>query len=104
MKPDLSKVVKYTPAQLAERRAVREGTITKKIIPKRKRRKNKNGTYMRNRKVVIATVSIRPELKSQAQELLGGGNFSKAVTEALTTALLDYYERARPRLRASRPV
>ena|SRR5262252_5717113 len=103
MKPDLTKIKRYTPAELAERRAVREGTIRK--LPRKKgKRKNKNGTPMRNRKVVVATVSIRPELKSQAQELLGGGNFSKAVTEALTTALLDYYERARPRLRASRPV
>lgn len=90
-KPDLTHVRPLTPAELAERRAEREGLIPK---PKRRKgkRRNKHGVRQQGRTVVVASVSIRPELKVTAERYLGNGNFSRAVTLALTKTLQEYMD------------
>lgn len=85
MKPDLRNVKSLTPAEIRSLRFQRE-TNRKPEIEKKKR-KNKIGARQPHRTVVIASVSIRPELKVRAERDIGRGNFSKAVTRALTHVL-----------------
>jgi hypothetical protein len=88
-KPDLSNVRRFTPAEREEwRRFGGKKPPAPKRTAKRKKR-NKQGSRMPGRKVVVACISIRPELKLQAERWIGGGNFSKAVTTALNKMLME---------------
>jgi len=89
MKPDLSKVRELTPAEIAERRHMRDNRIP---IPKRKKRKKRKIRIEQGRRTVVATVSITPELKIRAQRDLGEGSFTKAVISSLLQALLEFDE------------
>lgn len=87
MKPDLRNVKALTPAGIRELRFKREQHREPEAT-KPKKKKNSPGTKLLGRKVVITSVSIRPELKIRAERDIGQGNFSKAVTRALTYVLM----------------
>jgi hypothetical protein len=93
MKPDLTNVRPLTPAQLRERRHLREQG---KKPPKRPKplTPNKRGRPKKNKRTVVASISIIPELKHRAEWEIGQGNFSLAVQRALTQALIEI-DRAR---------
>lgn len=93
MKPDLKNVRPLTSAQIRERRHLRDQG---KKPPKRPepRPRNKRGRPRKGHRTVIASISILPELKSRAEWEIGQGNFSLAVTRALTQALIEI-DRAR---------
>lgn len=93
MKPDLRNVRPLPLAELIARRELRDKG---KKPPKRPapRKKNKRKKLSGNKKTMIASVSIRPELKHRAEWEIGHGNFSLAVTRALTQALIEI-DRAR---------
>lgn len=77
---------KYTPAEAKERlQRLSEGAR-----PKTKKATTKRGRPKRSKlsPVVRTCVTIAPELKIRAARDLGKGNFSRAVTLALTEALL----------------
>ena len=72
---------KYTPAEAKERlQKLGEGARPKKKKATRKKKPKKN--------ILRTCVTITPELKFRAARDLGNGNFSRAVTLALTDALL----------------
>lgn len=94
MKPvDLKGIRKLTLAEIRERRHREEQGKPKKKTeydkkPWRRQRRNSPGAKIKGRTVVITSVSIRPELKVRAERVIGKGNFSRAVTIALTEVLL----------------
>lgn len=93
MKPDLKNVRPLSLAQMHERRHLRELGKKPPTRPK-PRKKNKRGRPKKNKKTVVASISIRPELKQRAEWEIGQGNFSLAVVRALTQALIEI-DRAR---------
>lgn len=73
-----------TLAELRERRQRRENP---NLSRKKKKRQNKIRPPKHGNRVVVSSVSIMPELKVRAEREIGAGNFSRAVTIALTEAL-----------------
>jgi len=91
--PDLKGVRLLTPAELSERRFRRTRRLTAKK-PVRKKKVLRVQHAPAGRRTIVATVSIRPELKFRATRELGEGSFSKAVVRALKHALLRLDETA----------
>lgn len=90
VKPDLTGVRRMSLAELAERRH-RRAEKKPLLRPKRfKKAKIKVIRVQPGRRTIVASVSIKPELRYRAARDLGEGSFTKAVVRSLTKALEEF--------------